>query len=225
VGVRPTRYNEEVCVCNLEQICTTDSLGNKLTWGDHQIPNLVDEVADIYAISYDQKRKAIVQRTVKKRRILLDHSILVTIEENLINTTDARTSELIDVGKALLDATLDRARRDEKELDATLKELEHLCHIVEYYKGSTQTIVYLKGEFVGVYNEFKKERHLLIENIAEFWEDTLMEIATCKEMERWYERDQQAVERLDYIEAVQQGRDKEKHGIQVIGKSSLNRMN
>jgi hypothetical protein len=42
----------------------------------------MDEVADIYAISYDQKRKAIVQRTKKKRRIMLDRSILITIEEN-----------------------------------------------------------------------------------------------------------------------------------------------
>jgi hypothetical protein len=56
----------------------------------------------------------------------LDHSILVTTEENLINTADARMSELIGVGKALSDATQDRARRDEKELAFTLKELEHL---------------------------------------------------------------------------------------------------
>ena len=43
-------------------------------------------------------------------------------------------------------------------------------------------------------------------------------------VERWYERVQQAVEIIKYIEAVQQGQDKEKHGIQMIGKSSLNRM-
>jgi hypothetical protein len=90
---------------------------------------LVDEVEDIYVISYDQKRKAIVQRTTKKRRITLDHSILVTTEENLINTTDAQTFELIGVGKALSDATLDRAKRDEKELATALKELEHLRHL------------------------------------------------------------------------------------------------
>jgi hypothetical protein len=62
--------------------------------------------------------------------------------------------------------------------------------------------VYLKGEFVGVYNEFNKEINLLIENIDEFQEDTLMALAACKEMERWYERVHQAVERLEYIEAV-----------------------
>jgi hypothetical protein len=65
--------------------------------------------------------------------------------------------------------------------------------------------VYLKGEFVGVYDEFKKERHLLTENIDEFQEDTLMALTTCKEMERWYERAQQVVERLEYIEADQEG--------------------
>jgi hypothetical protein len=45
-------------------------------------------------------------------------------------------------------------------------------------------------------------------NIAELQEDTLMALATCKDMERWYERVQQAVERLEYIDAVWQGRDK-----------------
>ena len=34
VGVEPTRYNKEVRESNLEQIYTTSSLGNKLTWGD-----------------------------------------------------------------------------------------------------------------------------------------------------------------------------------------------
>jgi hypothetical protein len=42
------------------------SLRNNLSWGDQQTPELVDEVAYIYAISYDQKRKAIIQRTAKR---------------------------------------------------------------------------------------------------------------------------------------------------------------
>jgi hypothetical protein len=87
------------------------------------------------------------------------------------------------VGKALSDATLDRDRRDERELATTLKELEHLRHLAEYYKGTTHTVVYLKYEFNRVYNEFKKERHLLISNVAKFQEDTLMALTTCKEME------------------------------------------
>jgi hypothetical protein len=41
--------------------------------------------------------------------------------------------------------------------------------------------------------------------IVEFQEDTLMALATCKDMEKWYERVQEAVERLEYIEAVRQG--------------------
>jgi hypothetical protein len=56
----------------------------------------------------------------------LDHSILVTTEENLINIADAQTSEVISIGKSLSDATLDRSRRDKKELVIALKELEHL---------------------------------------------------------------------------------------------------
>jgi hypothetical protein len=72
------------------------------------------------------------------------------------------------VGKCLLEATHDRARRDEKELDATQKELKHLHHLSDYYKGATQTTMYLKDDFGKVYDEFKKERHLLISNISEF---------------------------------------------------------
>jgi hypothetical protein len=87
--VSPTRHNKEVQEPNIQKIYTAGSLGNTLTWGDQQIPELVDEVAYIYANSYDQKRNTIIQRTAKKRRITLDHSILVTTEENLINTSNA----------------------------------------------------------------------------------------------------------------------------------------
>jgi hypothetical protein len=51
-----------------------------------------------------------------------------------------------------------------------------------------------------------------------------MALAACKEMERWHERAQQAVERLKYIEAVQQGREKEEHGIWLLNKNSLDRI-
>jgi len=51
-----------------------------------------------------------------------------------------------------------------------------------------------------------------------------MELTTCKEMERWNEKSQQVVERLEYIEAVQQGQEKEIYGIRMVRKSSLDRM-
>jgi hypothetical protein len=122
---------------------------------------------------------------------------MITTEENLISTADAHTFELIGVGKSLLDAAQDRARRDEKELVNTREDLEHLRHLVKYYKGSTETTMYLKDEFNRIYNEFKKERHLLTENIVEFQEDNLMALVTCKKMERWHKTAQQAVERLE----------------------------
>jgi DNA repair ATPase RecN len=117
----------------------------------------VDEVADIQAISYDRKRKAIIQWTTKKRRITLDHSILITTEENLINIENARTSELIGIGREISDATLDRAKRDEKELATALKELEHLCHLAKYYQDTTQDAVYLRSEFQEAYRKFIDE--------------------------------------------------------------------
>jgi hypothetical protein len=94
-------------------------------------------VADIKEIAYDQKRKSIMKRTIKKRRLTLDSSFLITIEEKLLNTKHTKMSKLIDRGMDITDATLDRERRDEMELATTLKELEHLCHLEKYYQDST----------------------------------------------------------------------------------------
>jgi hypothetical protein len=193
---------------NLEQVYTNGSLGNTLTWGDQQIPKPMDEVADIHAIAYDRGKKAIIQRTTKKRRITLDRSILITTEEHLINTEHAKTFKLIGAGMEITDATLDRDKRDEKELAATLKELEHLHHLAKYYQDTTQAVVYLRNEFKEAYNKFTDKRHLFTTRITELQEDTLMALATCKDMEWWYEKVQQAIERVDYIGAVQQGETK-----------------
>jgi hypothetical protein len=113
------------------------SWGNILTWGDQQIPKPLDEVVDIQAISYDQTRKAIVKRTTKKRRLTLDHSILITTEEKMINMEHAKTFELINAEIAITYATLNREKRDERELATVLKDLEHLHHLEKYYQDST----------------------------------------------------------------------------------------
>jgi oligoribonuclease (3'-5' exoribonuclease) len=88
-----------------------------------------------------------MKRTTKKRRIMLDSSILITIEENMINTKHTKTYEIIGVAMVITDATLDRARRDEKELAAVLKELDQLRHLEKYYQDSTQAMVFLRSEF------------------------------------------------------------------------------
>jgi hypothetical protein len=173
----PSEHMEEVQEPSLEQIYTVGSLGNMLTWGDQQIPEPMDEVVDIQAISYDQKRKSIVKRTTKKRRLTLDHSILITTEEKLISTEHAKTSELIGTGMEITDATLDREKRDEEELVIVLKELEHLCHLEKYYQDSTQAMVFLRSEFQDAYSKFTNERHLFTAGIANFQEDTLMALA------------------------------------------------
>jgi hypothetical protein len=152
-----------------------------------------------------------MKRTTKKRRLTLDSSILITTEEKLLSTEHTKTSELIGAGMAITDATLDRERRDEKELATTLKELEHLRHLEKYYQDSTQATVFLRSEFQDAYAKFTSERHLFTAGIADFQEDTLMALATCKDVERWYEKSYQVVERIDYISAVQKGRDAEEH--------------
>jgi hypothetical protein len=170
----PLEHMEEVQEPSLEQIYTIGSLRNMLTWGDQQIPEHVDEVSDIHSISYVWKRKYIVKRTTKKRRITLDRSILITIEEKLMNMEHAKTSKLIGIGMEITDATLDRAKRDEEELATTLKELEHLCHLVKYYQDTTQVAMFLRSEFQEAYSKFTDERHLFIARISELQEDTLM---------------------------------------------------
>jgi hypothetical protein len=92
------------------------SLGNTLTWGDQQIPEPVDEIIDIQVITYDRKRKVVMRRTTKKRRLTLDSTLLITTEETLLDTENAKMTELIGAGMAITDATLDRERRDEREV-------------------------------------------------------------------------------------------------------------
>ena len=108
-------------------------------------------------IAYDRKRKSSMKRTTKKRRLTLDRSILITTEEKLLSTEHAKTSKLINARMAITDAMLDRARRDEKDLDVALKQLEHLCHLVKYYQDSTQAIVFLRSEFQDSYTKFTSE--------------------------------------------------------------------
>jgi hypothetical protein len=176
-----------------------------LTWGDQQIPEPVDEIVDIQVITYDRKRKVVMRRTTKKRRLTLDNTLLITTEETLFDTENAKMTELIGAGMAITDATLDREKRDEKEVATMKKELDHLHHQAEYYQNSTQAVVLLKSEFRETYAHFTSERNLFTTCIADFQEDTLMGMETCKDMQRWYEKAHQALEQIDYISEVQKG--------------------
>jgi hypothetical protein len=88
------------------------------------------------------------------------------MEENLINTVHAKTSELIEVGMEISDATLDREKMDEEELVSSLKELEHLHHLENYYQDTTQVTVFLRNEFQETYNKFANEWHMFTTRIA-----------------------------------------------------------
>jgi DNA-directed RNA polymerase subunit E'/Rpb7 len=103
-------FVKEVQELVLEQIHIAGSLGNNMTWGEQQILEPFDEIVDIHAISYDRKRKPIMRRTTKKRRLTLDSSILITMEEKLLSTKHAKTSNIISAGMAITDATLDREK-------------------------------------------------------------------------------------------------------------------
>jgi hypothetical protein len=104
------------------------------------------------------------------------------------------------------------------------KELDHLHHQAEYYQNSTQAVVLLKSEFRETYAQFTSERNLFTACIADFQEDTLMGMETCKDMQRWYEKAHQALEQIDYINEVQKGRDTEEHGIRVLMDRNISRI-
>jgi hypothetical protein len=68
---------------------------------------------------------------------MLDSLILIMTEEKLLSTEHAKTSDLIGAGIAITGATLDKARRDEKNLVAAHNELKHMRHLEKYYQDST----------------------------------------------------------------------------------------
>jgi hypothetical protein len=59
--------------------------------------------------------------------------------------------ELIKARMAIIDVTLDRKKRDEREVTSMSKEMDHLRHQDEYYQNSTQAVVLLKSEFREMY--------------------------------------------------------------------------
>jgi hypothetical protein len=125
---------------------------------------------------------------------------------------------------AIIDATLDQERQDEKELAVALKELYHLRHLEKYYQDSTQITVFLKSDFQDAYAKFTNEQHLFTASISNFQEYTLMALETYKDVETWYEKSYQVVEIIDYISVVQKGQDAEEHGIQVLRDSSISQI-
>jgi len=131
----------------MDHLYTPGSLGNMVSWGDQQILEHVDEIANMQAIAYDRKRKFMMKRTVKKRKLTFDSTLLITMEEALFDTEHAKMIELIGAQMDIMDATLDKAKKDKEEASAMRKELDHLHHRAEYYQNSTQAVVLLKSEF------------------------------------------------------------------------------
>jgi hypothetical protein len=84
-------------------------------------------------------------------------------------------------------------------------------------------MVFLRNEFQDAYRKFTNERHLFTARISDFQEDTLMSLVNYKDMEIWYEKAHQEVERIDYINAVKKGRDAEEHDIQVLRDINIDR--
>jgi hypothetical protein len=67
-----------------------------------------------------------MRRTIKKRKLTLDNTLFITTEETLFDIENAKMTELIGAGMAITDATLDREKRDEREVSTMKKEPDHL---------------------------------------------------------------------------------------------------
>jgi hypothetical protein len=84
--------------------------------------------------------------------------------------------------------------------------------------------MFLRIEFQDAYSKFTSEWHLFTTGIDDFQEDTLMVPETCKDMERWYEKYHQTLERIYYISVVQKGQDVEENDIRVLRDNNINRI-
>lgn len=62
-----------------------------------------------------------MRRTIKKRNLILDSTLFITIEETLFDIESDNMTELIRAGMAIIDAALDMEKRDEREVAAMKK--------------------------------------------------------------------------------------------------------
>jgi hypothetical protein len=65
-----------------------------------------------------------------------------------------------------------------------------------------QATLLLRREFQDSYSKFMSKRNLFTTGIVNFQEDTLMVMETCRDMEIWYKKAQEAVKIIDYIGTV-----------------------
>jgi hypothetical protein len=87
-----------------------------------------------------------MRRKIKEMKLTLDSTVFITIEETLFNTINTRMNDLSGEGVVITNSTLDREKRDEREVASMKKELDHLQHQVEYYQNLTEVVVLLKSE-------------------------------------------------------------------------------
>jgi hypothetical protein len=126
----------------LEHFHTPRSMGNALAWGDQQTPEPINEVDDIKSIAYDRKIQVLVRITSRKRNLTLDSAMVITIEENLLDSKNAKLHELLGEGMTISHATIEKDKEDEMEVDAMRRELETIRHQDDYYKDTTQAIIF-----------------------------------------------------------------------------------
>jgi hypothetical protein len=85
-------------------------MGIMLAWGDKKIPEPLDEVVDIEAITYDKKIQVSVRRTSRKRKLNLDNTMVMTVEETLLDAKKDKVNEMLGAVVAISHATIDKSK-------------------------------------------------------------------------------------------------------------------
>jgi hypothetical protein len=82
----------------MEHLYMIGCLGNTMSQGDKHIPEPVDEVTNIKEIYYDRKIKVVMRRTIKKRKVMLDRTLIIATKEMLFDTKNDNMTKLLEKG-------------------------------------------------------------------------------------------------------------------------------
>jgi len=118
-----TSASDKGKVPTMEHFHTLGSMGIMLAWGDKKIPKPLDEVVDIEAITYDKKIQVSVTRASRKRKLNLDNTMVMTVEETLLDAKKDKVNEMLGAVVAISHATIDKEREDDREVVAMRIEL------------------------------------------------------------------------------------------------------
>jgi len=136
----------------------------------------------------------------------MDSVVMITTEENLLDSRQSKVRELLGDGMAISSATNDKEREDVWEDESMREELVHLRHHIEYYQDTTQEVRFIRGYLKEIYNQFKSKREVFMTQIVDCQEATLLGLMAHKDIIIWDEEAYKVLAQIEYIPEIQKGR-------------------